>query len=303
MLETVGAGTSDSEIELVVEGKAEIGEGPSWDARKGVLYWVDIPKGKIHTYDAVRDIDRSISIQGCVSSVVPRVNDDDDVMVTLQHGFYKLNTSTADFSLISEVEQDLPDNRFNDGKCDTRGRLWAGTMNVKEKEATGALYRLEGSRVERMLSNVTISNGIGWSPDDATMYYIDTPTRMVSAFDYDIDRGSIGRQRIAFNFTSQGGAPDGMAVDEEGMPWIAHWGGSKVSRWNPRTGQVVDQILVPAPNVSSCCFGGTHMDELYVTTAREGLDPTLLSRYPSSGGLFRVRPGVRGLPTNCFVYQ
>ena len=302
MLETVGVGTSDSEIELVVDGKAEIGEGPSWDARKGVLYWVDIQKGQIHTYDTVRDIDRTISIQGYVSSVVPRVNDD-DVMVTLQHGFYKLNTRTADFSLISEVEQDLPSNRFNDGKCDTRGRLWAGTMNINEKEATGALYRLEGSRVERMLSNVTISNGIGWSPDNATMYYIDTPTRIVSAFDYDIDRGSIGRRRTAFNFSSQGGVPDGMAVDEEGMPWIAHWGGSKVSRWNPRTGKAVDQILVPAPNVSSCCFGGTHLDELYVTTAREGLDPTLLSMYPSSGGLFRVRPGVKGLPTNCFAHQ
>jgi sugar lactone lactonase YvrE len=176
-------------------------------------------------------------------------------------------------------------------------------MDMKEKEATGALYRLEGSTVERMLPNVTISNGIGWSPDDATMYYIDTPTRKVSAFDYDIDRGLMGRRRTAFDFSSQEGVPDGMAVDEEGMLWVAHWGGSKVSRCNPRTGEVVDQVFVPALNVSSCCFGGTRMDELYVTTAREGLDSAVLTRYPSSGGLFRARPGVRGLPTNCFGYQ
>jgi sugar lactone lactonase YvrE len=302
LLEAVSVGTSAPDIELVVDAKAETGEGPSWDARKGVLYWVDIPKGQIHIYDAVQDIDRLISVHGYVSSVVPRANDD-DVIATFQHGFYKLNTRTADFSLISEVEQNLPSNRFNDGKCDTHGRLWAGTMDMKEKEATGALYRLEGSRVEKMLPNVIISNGIGWSPDDTTMYYIDTPTRMVSAFDYDIDGGSIGRRRTAFDFSSQEGVPDGLAVDEEGMIWVAHWGGSKVSRWNPRTGEAVDQVLIPAPNVSSCCFGGTHLDELYVTTAREGLDPALLSRYPSSGGLFRARPGVRGLPTNCFGCQ
>jgi sugar lactone lactonase YvrE len=302
LLKTVSAGTSDPGVELVVDAKAEIGEGPSWDARKGVLYWVDIPKGQIHIYDAVHDIDRSISIRGYVSCVVPCMSDD-DVIVTFQHGFCKLNTRTADFSLISEIEQNLPSNRFNDGKCDTRGRLWAGTMDMKEKEATGALYRLEGSRVKRMLSNVTISNGMGWSPDDATMYYIDTPSRMISTFDYDIDRGLIGRRRTPFDFSSQEGLPDGLAVDEEGMLWVAHWGGSKVSRWNPRIGHVVDQVIIPVPNVSSCCFGGTHTDELYVTTAREGLDSTLLSKYPSSGGLFRVRPGVKGLPTNCFGYR
>jgi sugar lactone lactonase YvrE len=135
------------------------------------------------------------------------------------------------------------------------------------------------------------------------MYYIDTPTRVVSAFDYDIDRGLIERRRTAFDFSGQEGLPDGMAVDEEGMLWVAHWGGSKVSRWNPRIGKVIDQVPIPALNVSSCCFGGSHMDELYVTTARGGLDSALLTRYPSSGGLFRARPGVRGLPTNYFGHQ
>ena len=289
----------DSDVELLVDARAETGEGPSWDARKGVLYWVDIPKGRIHVYDALRGLDRSVPVEGFVSSVVP-CKDDNNVVVTFHHGFYMLDPLTAGSSVISEVEQSLPNNRFNDGKCDTRGRMWAGTMDMKEKEATGALYRLEGSRIEKMLSGVTISNGLGWNPDDTTMYYIDTPTRKVSAFDYDGEKGTIRGRRTAIDFTGQEGLPDGLAVDEEGMLWIAHWGGYKVSRWNPRTGNVIGGLHVPAPNVSSCCFGGAHMDELYVTTAREGLSHDLLSKCPNSGGLFRARPGVRGLPTNYF---
>jgi sugar lactone lactonase YvrE len=291
---------SDSGVELLVDAKAEIGEGPSWDERESVLHWVDIPNGQVHTYDSKSRVDRVVSVRGYASSVVPYAGDGDRVVVTQQHRISLLDLTTGELSKIADVEGDLRGNRFNDGKCDTRGRLWAGTMNIKQDAPTGALYRFEGVRVKRMVSRVTISNGMGWSPDDSTMYYIDTPTLIVSAFDYDADRGTISRRRKLINFSGQEGKPDGMTVDDEGMLWVAQWGGFRVSRWNPKTGEMIGHLAVPAANVSSCCFGGKELDELYITTARNKTNPALLRRYPKAGGLFRAKPGVRGLPTNRF---
>lgn len=286
-------------VELLVDAKAVTGEGPSWDERKGVLYWVDIPKGELHVYDPSRKRDRTLKLGGFVTSVVPYAKGS-DVAVTLQHGFYRLDPKTAKSSKLAEVELDMADNRFNDGKCDTRGRYWAGTMGIGERRPSGSLYRLDGERALKVRSDVTVSNGLGWSPDDSTMYYIDSPVRKVVAFRYDIEKGTIRGGRTVADFASQKGVPDGMAVDREGMIWVAHWGGFRVSRWNPNTGKVLSHIPVPAPNVASCCFGGKNLDELYITTATSGLSPAVLRRYPHSGGLFRVRTEVNGLPTNYF---
>lgn len=288
----------DSSLELLLDAKATIGEGPSWDERKRLLYWVDIANGELHTYDPSKEKDRSVTLGGFVSSVVPYT--ETDVAVTLQHGFYQVDVRTEKTSKICELELDKPSNRFNDGKCDVRGRYWAGTMDTVEGKPVGSLYRLEGKKAIKMRSGVMISNGLGWSPDDSTMYYIDSPLRKVVAFRYDPDRGTIRGGRTAVDFGSQEGNPDGMAVDREGMIWVAHWGGHRASRWNPNTGKIIEQIDVPAPNVASCCFGGKDLRDLYITTARKGLTPSVLRRYPKSGGLFRVRTGVAGLPTNYF---
>jgi sugar lactone lactonase YvrE len=203
--------------------------------------------------------------------------------------------------MIAKVEPRLAGNRFNDGKCDLTGRFWAGTMDIEERRASGALYFLERNKVRRVLGGVTISNGLGWSPNNDTMYYIDTPTRRVCAFDYNAETGKVKDRRTVVDFNpDQQGSPDGMAVDTEGKMWVAHWGGSRVTRWNPATGRPLDAVILPVSQVTSCCFGGRNLDELYITTARTGLDREALLRQPLAGGVFRVKTGLRGLPTNLF---
>jgi len=285
--------------EIVLNAQAELGEGPSWDDRNMVLYWVDILRGLVHFYEPLESRDTTVSVGKYVSSVVPKRSG--GVAITLQHGFCTLNPKNGKASTVAEVEKHMAGNRLNDGKSDPAGRFWAGTMDMEEKNASGGLYFLERNKVHRVLEGVTISNGLGWSPDDRTMYYIDTPTRKVSAFDYDMKSGGVKNRRTVVDFgPDQPGNPDGMAVDAEGMIWVAHWGGYRVTRWNPATGRPLNFVTLPVAHVTSCCFGGKNLDELYITTARTGLNQEELSRQPLSGGLFKVRTGFRGLPTNVF---
>lgn len=285
--------------EALHTAKASLGEGPSWDKAKSVLYWVDILGSKVHTYEPRSGRDRSLGMPGPVSCIVPRRSG--GCVVTLQHGFYTLDLESSRLSLIAEVETRIDHNRFNDGKCDTSGRFWAGTMNTREDSATGALYCLfEDHSVRKTLSKVMVSNGLGWSPDDKTMFYTDTGTKTVSAFDYAASTGRIKNHRTVTDFSQPKLLPDGMAVDSEGMIWIAFCGGSTVSRWNPSSAKKLDEITLPVELVTSCCFGGEKLDDLYITTAKVGLKGEALAKQPQAGALFRVKAGVRGLPTNAF---
>ena len=286
------------ESELLLDARSELGEGPSWDSRNGVLYWVDIFRGLVHRYSPDESKDEAFQAGQYVSSVVPSRSG--GVAVTLQHGFYALNLGSKP-SLMAEVEGGLPQNRFNDGKCDPSGRFWAGTMDLEEKRPLGALYVLEkGGGVRKALEKVTVSNGLGWSPDHRTMYYIDTPTKLVSAFDYSDSTGKIKNRRTAVDMSDQPGYPDGMAVDAAGMLWVAHWGGWRVTRFDPQTGKALDYVNIPASQVTACCFGGRRLDQLYVTSARAGIGPEEAAKGSPAGGLFRIETGVRGLDTFVF---
>ncbi len=200
-------------------------------------------------------------------------------------------------AMIASVEEP-PSNRFNDGKCDPAGRLLAGTMDMNEKSPSGNLYSLEAGKPPRkLLEGIRISNGLAWSPDYKIFYYIDTPTRQVRAFDYDLDTGNISNPRVAIQVPAEMGWPDGMTSDMEGRLWIALWDGSRVSKWDPATGRKEAEIAVPAPHTSSCVFGGARRDILFVTTARVGLDESALAKYPLSGGLFQIQTQTEGMPT------
>jgi len=291
-------GAFNLESELLLDVRSELGEGPSWDSKNGVLYWVDIFRGLVHRYSPDGSKDESFQAGQYVSSVVP--SSSGGVVVTLQHGFYALNLAGKP-SLIAEVETGLTQNRFNDGKCDPSGRFWAGTMDLEEKSPLGALYVLErGGRVRKALEKVTVSNGLGWSPDHRTMYFIDTPTKVVSAYDYSDSTGEIENRRTAVDMSDQPGYPDGMAVDAEGMLWVAHWGGWRVTRFDPQTGKALDYANIPASQVTSCCFGGRRLEQLYVTSARAGVGPEEAGKGSPAGGLFRIEAGVRGLDTFVF---
>jgi sugar lactone lactonase YvrE len=289
--------------EVVSNVKAELGEGPSWDADQEILYWVDIRRGDIygHRLDGSDEIVVA-SLGERVSCVVPRLSG--GLALTMQHGYYGLNLSTKKVEPLSDqVETNLSVTRFNDGKCDPVGRFWAGTMDDTEKNPSGSLYVLNKDRkLRKVFSQVTVSNGMGWSPDNHSMYYIDSPTRKVSSFDYSLQTGEISNKRTCVDFdeNNQSGVPDGMTVDSDGMLWVAHWGGAKVTRWNPKTGKLLQTLDLPADHVTSVCFAGKNLDELYITTARAELDEKTLEGQPLAGSLFRADVGVRGLPTYSF---
>ena len=223
-------------------------------------------------------------------------------MLALKNGFASFDLETEQLTLIADPETHLPGNRFNDGKCDAAGRLWAGTMGIEPKSASGHLYSLHPDlTVHRHLDNLTISNGLAWSLDHQTMYFIDSPTQQVVAFDFNLEMGTLSNQRVVIEIPKEAGLPDGMTIDSDGKLWIALWGGSQVAQWDPVSGQCLRQIPVPASQVASCAFGGPNLDVLYITTARIGLSPTDLATQPQAGGLFKTQPGVRGVPAYEFT--
>jgi len=280
------------EVQLIVDQKAELGEGPCWDGKNKCLYWVDIMGKKLHIHSTATNTNREIDVGAYIGTVA--VREKGGLIVALQNGFHFLDTETEQLTPITDPERHRPENRFNDGKCDPAGRFWAGSMELNITGPNASLYRLGTDlNVKKMLDDVTISNGLAWSPDYKKMYYIDTPTQQVAAFDYDHQTGEICNKRAVVTIDKKDGSPDGMTIDEEGMLWVAHWGGSRVTRWNPATGELLDKIEVPATNVTACVFGGENMDELFITTARSEGDP-------SSGGLFKVKLNVKGAPSYTF---
>ncbi|MGM7684953.1 SMP-30/gluconolactonase/LRE family protein [Cytobacillus sp. Hm23] len=287
-------------IELVVDAQATLGEGPCWDSKTQQLYWVDIFERKLFVYDSHSGENRQIQLNKLVGAVVPK--EAGGLILAMEDGFFSMNVETERIQLINDPESHLPENRFNDGKCDPAGRFWAGTTdrNLKMNE-NGALYCLNTDlSVVKKRTRVNISNGLTWSPDHKHMYYIDTLTKKVIRFDYDISTGQIKDPIDIIFFRNGDGLPDGMTSDEEGKLWIAHWGGSKVSRWDPSTGEQISKIYVPAKNVTSCVFGGKDLNELYITTARSRTSEQDLAIYPHAGGLFKVVTDVKGSGTYRF---
>lgn len=285
-------------LKPVTHTRAVLGEGAIW--HNGKLYWVDIPEGRIYIYDPKRESERFIQLDSMVGTVVPRASG--GLVVAMQTGFAFVDEERGTTTPIADPESDKPDNRFNDGKCDPAGRFWAGTMAVAEQGAVGALYSLEtDGRVVKRLDGITISNGICWSLDHTTMYYIDSPTRQVVAYDYDPATGDITRPRVVVEIPEEEGVPDGMTIDERGNLWIAIWGGYSVVCHDPNTGKRLAKVDVPAKKVTSCAFGGENLDELYITCARIDLTEEELKEQPYAGGLFRTDVGVKGVPS--FAYQ
>ena len=278
------------QIDLLHDAKAYLGEGPIWDAHTQTLYWVDILDKRIYAGpELLIELDESV---GCIA---PRKSG--GLVLTRRSSFASLELDSVRTALLSALTDEPSNNRFNDGKCDPRGRFIAGTMDLHETSPTGSLYSFDGKSVTKILSNITVSNGLAWSPDHKTFYYIDTPTRAVRAFDYDLATGVLANARVVVYVPEALGWPDGMTSDMQGNLWIAMWGGAKLTKWNPNTGVLLKQIPVPALNVSSCIFGGRNMNELYITSARKGLDEAALTKYPLTGGVFCLETNVEGMPT------
>ncbi|MDR1583017.1 MAG: SMP-30/gluconolactonase/LRE family protein [Prevotellaceae bacterium] len=284
--------------ELLLNTKSDLGEGSIWHPKEKKLYWVNISKGFLHLYDPSTGKNETVELGQQVGTVVPSTKG--NAIVALRDGIYLYCFINRKLELLyPNPEKSTTGNRFNDGKCDPAGRFWVGTIGAHN---SAALYRMDaGKSVSVMKREVGTSNGIVWSLDKKTMYYIDTNTGKVVAYDYDNRTGDISNPHDAVIIPKGMGAPDGSTIDSEGMIWVAHWGGACVTRWNPKTGELLYKVEVPAKQVTSCAFGGKNLDILYITTAREGLGDKDLQEYPLSGGLFVVKPGVKGVKANLFV--
>ena len=280
--------------ELVLDAQAVLGEGPLWHAPTQKLFWVNLLEGQVHLFDPTTNEDRVIEVGQPVGTVVPRQAG--GAMVAVHGGFASLDLDNGELTIIHDPEADIPENRFNDGKCDPAGRFWAGTMPYDPGSPSGSLYCMDiDHSVRKMLDGVMISNGIVWTSDHSTMYYVDSLTRQVAAFDYDVSTGDISNRRVAVSVPEDFGVPDGMTIDEEDTIWVAHFGGGRITHWNPANGELLGTIDVPASQVTACAFGGPDLTDLYVTTARFELDEEALKEEPAAGGLFLAKPGAKGV--------
>jgi sugar lactone lactonase YvrE len=290
----------DLAVELVLDAHAQVGEGPVWDDASGTLVWVDIMGNTVHRYDPATGRDRTIDVGQPVGAAVLR-HDGNGLVLALRDGFGMLDEGSGQIQLVAAVEADVPTNRMNDGKCDPGGRFWAGTMAFEVTPGVAALYRLDPDlQVNRMLSGVTLSNGLGWSPDGRQMYYIDSTTRGLDVFDFEPADGSLGERRRLITIPPGEGLPDGMTVDAEGGLWIALHGSGSIRRYMP-DGRVDRVVRVPPKMVTCCTFGGSDLTDLYITTMSLGLSAADRRAQPLAGALFRCRPGVRGLPPDRFA--
>ncbi len=280
------------QVEIILDARAELGEGPAWDAKSNTLYWVDILGKRIYYHR--RGEDGFIQLDEMPGCLAP--SRDGSLLVAARASILKLELAIAKRTVLASITEPA-NNRFNDGKCDPASRFLAGTMNLDEKTPSGSLYSFDGQTVTRLLTDIRISNGLAWSPDYKTFYYIDTPTREVKAFDYDLSTGLIAEPRVVIHVPESLGWPDGMTSDTDDNLWIAMWGGAQVTHWNPQTGELLEQIPLPAKNVTSCVFGGKNLNELYITSARKGLNEADLTAYRFSGSLMRVKTKVQGMPT------
>lgn len=275
---------------------ADLGEGPVWDERRGELVWLDITRHEVHRFKPSEG-DRRLDVGQPVGAAGVRAAG--GLVAALRDGFAVVDASDR-LELISDTERNNPTTRMNDGKVDPAGRFWAGSMAFDATPGAGALYRLESDgHVDRVLTGLTISNGMDWSANRRLMYFIDSASYRVDVFDYDDDTGAIRGRRALCTIGEGDIMPDGMTLDVDGYLWVAVWGGSCVLRYAPH-GALVERVSLPASQVTSCTFGGPDLSDLYITTASRGLTAEQRAREPHAGALFVCRPGPRGLPPHLF---
>jgi sugar lactone lactonase YvrE len=319
--------------EPVGDVTATLGEGPYWVPGEGRLLWVDIYEGQLHSTDVASGATDSVKLdtggrsgpadrestggrsgpvgrgntggrsgpvgrEGTVSAAFPVVGGGiliaEDSRLTLR--FPADGGERRPARVVAEVPA-RAGVRFNDGAVDPAGRVWIGSMHTGETEPLGELYRLDpGGVLTPVARNVTVSNGLGWSPDGARLYYVDSPSRKIDMFDYDAATGEAFSRRLFADLRYADGMPDGLTVDADGCVWVAMWGGAALRRFTP-AGKPDVMLPVPVAKPTSCAFGGPDLSELYVTTASIGLSDSARGAQPLAGRLLRLRPGPFGLPS------
>lgn len=285
------------QVEVAARGADRLGECPLWDEREKMLWWVDSRWPALKRFDPATGAVMMQVLPEVVGSIAFRERG--GLLAATKSGLHVLDGSGGALEPVVNPEAHLPENRFNDGRCDRAGRFWAGTMCDARRDPTGSLYRFDADFACVKLRNaIIIPNGLAFSPDNRTMYFADTNRHTIWAWDYDLASGAATNERV-FADTGEG-RPDGSCVDADGGLWNAQYGGGRLVRYAP-TGKVDRVVDVPVANPTCCAFGGDDLGTLYVTTATQRLSPEDLAQQPLAGSLLALRPGVKGLPEGRFA--
>lgn len=293
-----GRGIEAKGLECVLPWGAQLGEGPVWHPREKRLYWVDILHPAIHRFDPETGLNETCDPGKLVSAVLPATGD--QLIAATQDGLEYLDFATGRTTALANPEEGLNSNRLNDAKIGPGGAIWVGSMRLDASKPTGGLFRVTSNgATARLDTGLTVSNGLGWSPDHKTFYFVDTAPGHIYAYDFTLGTGALTNKRIFAEIADKDGRPDGLAVDAAGGVWCAIWDGWCLHRYAPDG--TLDQIVdMPIPRPTSLTFGGDDLTTLFVTSARTRLPASTLSEAPLSGGIFAFEPGFAGLPTGVF---
>jgi sugar lactone lactonase YvrE len=285
------------ESRLFIEKPCSLGEGPFWHENK--LWWVDIEAGELLSADD-SGASRLVHAFGQrLGAVAPMGTG--RFVVALEKTLGIFDSSSGNVHPVASPDKGISGNRCNDGKCDLSGRFVVGTLNMNGQQNAAALYSIgTDGKLKKILSPTTISNGLAWSADGKTLYFVDSPTYQIVAFDYDAATGQLENRTVVVRVPKEAGLPDGMDIDTEGNLWVGHWGGGAVRCWSPATGECLAEVPVPCPHPTSCCFGGPNFDRIYITTARMPIQNHELFSFPLAGSVFVCDPEAQGRPPNLY---
>lgn len=284
-------------VDCVVQGADILGETPRWCERSARLWWVDVRRPALQSYDPVSGRHAAIRLHPDLVTGAIALREAGGFLLATAAGLCLFDPASGQPPVfLAHPESGKPGMRLNDGRCDRRGRFWVGSMHDTQRVPVGTLYRLDAAhRCQAMLTDFVLPNALCWSPDDRTLYFADTHQQLVWAFDYDIDAGAISNRRVFKDWTHQIGRPDGATVDVDGCVWLCMVASGELVRLTP-AGAVDRVIRLPVTHPTCPAFGGSGLDTLFITTHSQRLSPEAHAREPLAGALLAVRPGIQGLP-------
>lgn len=286
-------------LTFIPHSKCILGEGPLYKENENSLYWSDIKDKRIYKYDLNSKTLEHFQFKKTIGSFV--FTSENKLLATTNEGYEYLDLETKEISPLINPEEELINNRFNDGKCDAKGRYFAGSMDNNEEKITGSLYCLDKNICEKKEKDLFISNGLGWNKNSSKFYLTDSPKRVIYVYDYDLETSTMSNKQIFVRIKDEDGYPDGLCLDEEDYIWSAHWAGGKITRYKA-DGSIDKIIELPVPNVTSCCFGGKDFKTLFITSAQKGLSKKELLASPLSGNTFILETNVKGQKPNLYQH-